>query len=202
MNVLLIYLQPKDIPEVLDELKKIPVDQVHLKYFPYPEVYKIAMNIIKKYPRYDFIFWLQNDIVLNKEYFFQMCEDIKTNNFDILGCSMNVDLTSKGFEKCAYTMEKYHNEKDPPYVDLGDHTGIISVFHNGGPFICKREILINQPLRGSDKGGYNADYYHGLDLDKAGIPYFLDADIQLKHLRYVGVMQVGKKQKETKFYEN
>jgi len=198
MNVLLIYLQPKDIDEVLTPLKEIITDTLYLKYFPYPHVYKIAMKTIQQHPEYDYIFWLQNDIVLTKNDFWNMCNDIKKNNYDILGASMNVDLSYDGFEKCAFTKRPYMNPKDPPFENLGDNEGIIQVFHNGGPFICKRQFLIDHPLTG-DTRGYNADYHHGKELFFEKIPYFLNADIHLKHLRYQGEMQVNKKTPEIEF---
>lgn len=199
MNVLLIYLQPKDgLDEVRKSIENIPCDKLILKYFPYPMVYKVALDTIKKHPEYTHIIWLQNDIVFNIEAFETMCTQIKSTGDSILGVSMNVDLSPKGMKLCAFSVKKFEYSvcSEMPFEPMGKHKGIIKVFHNGGPFIASREFYIKYPLRGMDKSGYNADFIHGLELHLRRIPYFLNTDIHLKHLRYKGDMMVGKKEPE------
>jgi len=58
MKILLVYLQPKDIPEVLEPLDDIFCDKLYLKYFPYPDVYFEALDFIKLHREYTHIFRL------------------------------------------------------------------------------------------------------------------------------------------------
>jgi len=204
MNPLIIYLQPKDIPEVLEPLKDIPCDKAYLKYFPYPHVYAAAAYVISSHPEYDFIIWLQNDIVFTRKDYDKLCISMFDNDFDILGASMNVDLSFEGWEKCAFCVEDvdYSSRLNMPYADRGDQDGIIKVTHNGGVFICKREILIKHPLTGKLPGGFNADLIFGIELRGANIQYFLNSDIHLMHLRHCGDLQVNKKQASIEFVKN
>jgi len=209
MNPLIIYLEPKSgLSEVKRELKKIPCDIICLKYMKYPDVYKVALRTVKSHSEYTHIVWVQNDIIFNKEAFFKLCKGIKSIEGSILGASMNIDLSHHGLKKCAYTTEPFlFNEtngfidKDPPYRDKGIDRGIIPIFHNGGVFICTREFYLRFPLRGFKETGYNADLVHGIEINANQEKYYLDTSIHLKHLRYQGKMQVGKKPIEVEFIE-
>jgi len=105
MKILLVYLQPKDIIEVLEPLKEIECDKLFLRYIPYPDVYRVAFNFIKEHSEYTHIFWLQNDIILTKNDFENCCEIFFRNNFRILGLSMNVDLKNPNL--MAYTTKHF-----------------------------------------------------------------------------------------------
>lgn len=211
MNCLLIYLKPKDeLDRVEEALKEIPCDRLILSYFPYPTVYQIAMKTVKEHPEYSHIIWVQNDIVFTREAYLKMTRAIEKNGFSILGCSMNVDLSPAGQEKCAYTVREFnfptgHKEwisalgVSIPYVRKGEYSGIIRVYHNGGPFIVERDFFLRYPLTGVGKAGYNADIKHGKSIYDGGFDYFLDCDLHLEHLRYLGVMQVGRKEPKTEF---
>ena len=208
MRCLLIYLKPKDeLYEVDEALKEIPCDKLILKYFPYPTVYKIAMKTIKEHEEYSHIIWIQNDIVFTKEAFNRLTRGVQRNSLTILGASMNVDLSPNGLSKCAFTTKKFDFDSGYmgfigskiPYAKHGEYTGIIRVYHNGGPFIAEREFFLKFPLRGFGKSGYNADIEQGQNIYREGFDYFLDADLHLKHLRYLGTMQVGKKEPKVEF---
>ena len=199
MNVLLIYLQPKDgLGHIRNQLIDIPCDKLILKYFPYPTVYKVASDTIKKHSEYSHILWIQNDIVFNKEHYFKLCESFQSTGENILGCSMNVDLTPEGKELCAFTVRPF--EKTPagyiPFVKKGVYEGKVKVYHNGGVFLCTREFFNQFPLKGFGKSGYNADIEQGSKIFKAGKNYLVDTSIHLEHQRYRGIMQVGIKEPE------
>ena len=202
MKTLIVYLKPKDdLDQVENQLNKIPCDKLILSYFPYPQVYKEALKQIKKLTDYEFIVWVQNDIVLTCTGFEQLRRGIVSTQAAILGAVMNVDLSPKGLKLLAYTVETFVIDKnrigfiskDPPYVRKGQYEGLTKVFHNGGVFICKREFYLKHPLTGMGTGGYNADLKHGLEIHNAGFNYWVDNNIILKHLRYAGKMQVHKK---------
>jgi GT2 family glycosyltransferase len=204
MNPLIIYLQPKDgLGHIRNKLLNIPCDKLILKYFPYPDVYQIARKSIEKHPEYDIIVWLQNDINFDKQAFFKLIQGLKNWKLDILGCSMNVDLTPHGLQHCAFTVKKFEHEvkglvnNEPPFVKKGTFRGLVKVYHNGGVFACTREFYLKFPLTGMGKGGYNADIDMGRRIWNAGINYFVDSEIHLKHERYAGTMQVGKKTPES-----
>ncbi len=194
MKILLIYLQPKDIPEVLEPLKEIPCDKLYLKYYSYPGVYQEAFLFIKRHTEYTHIFWLQNDIILTKKDFANAKSRLLNNNLDLIGLGMNVDM-SGGRYKCAYTIEPFeiHKFKKVEWALMNQYHGIKNVFHNGGPFLITRTLYLRFPLHGDTITGFNADMNFGLELWKENIPYPLDTNINLLHLRYIGEMQVGKK---------
>ena len=202
MNPLIIYLQPTNgLDEVDEQLKLIPCDILKLKYFPYPDVYKIATKTIECHAEYDYIIWLQNDIVLTFEAFKNLCAGIMNPHIDILGAVMNVDLSPDGLELLAYSIEpfKLMIGIKTPFVNKDDYRGLKRCFHNGGVFICSRKFYLDNPLTGMGKAGYNADYEHGKKIWNKGIDYFVDNEICLKHLRYQGTMQVGIKKPEVEF---
>ena len=202
MKILLIYLKPKDgLEKVDEELAKIKCDKLILKYFPYPDVYRIALRTIIEHSEYSHLFWLQNDIVLTKEIYERMALEIAQREIPILGASMNVDLSPFGKTKCAFTTVPFEGNK-PPYVTIGENMGLIKVFHNGGVFIAKREFFIRFPLKGMGKAGYNADILQGREIWESEFDYYLNADIHLTHLRFMGSMQVGIKEPEIEFIKN
>ena len=195
MKILLVYLQPKDIPEVLEPLKEIPCDKLYLKYIKYPDVYHVANDFILNHSEYTHIFWLQNDIILTKKDFAKAKSRLLNYNLDILGLSMNVDM-SGGRYKCAYTIEPFeiHKIKKIHWALFGQYHGLKNVFHNGGPFLINRKLYLRFVLHGDEKTGFNADMNQGFELWRENIPYPLDTNINLLHLRYIGIMQVGKKE--------
>ncbi len=195
MSILLVYIQPKDIPEVLEPLKEIPCDKLYLKYIKYPDVYHVAKDFILNHSEYTHIFWLQNDIILTKKDFAKAKSRLLNYNLDILGLSMNVDM-SGGRYKCAYTIEPFeiHKIKKIHWALFGQYHGLKNVFHNGGPFLINRKLYLRFVLHGDEKTGFNADMNQGFELWRENIPYPLDTNINLLHLRYIGIMQVGKKE--------
>lgn len=195
MKVLIVYLQPcNDLHEVFEALDEIPHDILKLKYFPYPDVYRIIHRTILNHPEYTHIIWLQNDIVLNKESVEKLIKGIASSRVAILGAVMNVDLTPKGLDVLAYTVEPFvhHLTIPPPFVKKNRFRGKKRVFHNGGVFICSRDFYLQFPIMGHFKTGYNADIAQGRKIWNAGFDYFVDNEIILKHLRYKGTMKVGK----------
>jgi len=201
MKILLVYLQPKDIPEVLEPLKEIPCDKLYLKYYPYPSVYQEAFLFIQRHSEYTHILWLQNDIVLTKKDFAKAKSQLLNSNLDLIGLSMNVDM-SGGRYKCAYTIEPFgihYNHQSFEWALFGQYHGLKNVFHNGGPFLILRKLYLRFPLHGDKGTGFNADLHMGFELWRENIPYPLDTNINLLHLRYIGVMQVGTKEPITEY---
>jgi len=193
MKILLVYLQPKDIPEVLEPLREIQCDKLFLRYIQYPDVYRVAHKFIKDHSEYTHIFWLQNDIILTLKDFENCIWKLLKNNLRILGLSMNVDLENPN--QMAYTMKHfpYKTKNNIQWAKKGEHEGIIEVFHNGGPFLIERSLFLYIPLHGWGKTGYNADIVHGIEFWQSHTKYYLDSEANLKHLRGIGVMQVNKK---------
>jgi len=205
LNPVIIYLKPKDgVLKVEEALKEIDCPKLTLSYIPYPAVYKIALDWIKNHPEFDYIIWVQNDIVFNKEAFSKLTKEISALGVELLGCAMNTDLTPKGLDLLAYTTKPFSLEGiiQPPYVKRGTHKGVIRVFHNGGVFICKRDFYIKFPLKGIGRDGFNADALHGTELRELNQTYWLDSDLILEHRRYEGIMQVHKKAMEINFVRN
>jgi len=202
MKILLVYLQPKDLPEVLEPLKEIFCDKLYLKYMKYPDVYFAAYDFIRLHKEYSHIFWLQNDIVLTPQAFGLCIKKLIDNEFIILGLSMNVGLAGNQKSLSAYTTEPFdilHDRKKIEWAKKGEHIGIIEVFHNGGPFLIERKLFLQFPLHGDLETGFNADMHQGSELWHCNINYPLDSEADLKHLRYVGKMQVNLKKPHTEY---
>jgi len=201
MKILLVYLQPKDIQEVLEPLDDIFCDKLYLKYIKYPDVYEIANDFIKRHSEYTHIFWLQNDIVLNPSDFESCVQKLIHYDFQLLGLSMNVDLSGLGKHLKAFTIEPFeiHNYKRVEWARAYQYKGIVNVFHNGGPFLIERTLYLKFPLHGDKVTGFNADMHFGLELWGENIKYPLDTKANLKHLRYVGKMQVNLKRPHTEY---
>jgi len=205
MKLLIVYLQAcDDLPEVFEALDKINHDILKLKYFPYPDVYRIIHRTIVQHPEYTHIIWLQNDIILNKEDVEKLIKGIESSRVAILGAVMNVDLTPSGLDLLAYTTEPFVHtiSRPPPFVKKGKHNGKIRCFHNGGVFICTREFYLDFPIMGHFKTGYNADIAQGRKIWMAGFDYLVDNRIILKHLRYKGTIKVGKLPPEVQFVKH
>jgi len=200
MKILLVYLQPKDLPEVLEPLADIFCDKLFLRYFRYPRVYEVANDFIKLHSEYTHIFWLQNDIVLNPIDFESCIQKLIQYDFAILGLSMNVDLLEHR-DKLAYTVKPFNTKtyEDFKWAKKGEHIGIIKVFHNGGPFLIERNLYLKFPLIGEEITGFNADIVLGKQLWDNSINYYLDSEANLNHLRHVGKMQVNLKRPHTEF---
>lgn len=199
MNPLVIYLQPKDgLGHIRNQLLNVPCDKLILKYYPYPDVYNIALKTIKEHPEYSHIIWVQNDINFNKDAYFKLIKGLAAWKLEILGASMNVDLSPRGMKFLAYSVQPFeiHPTSHIPFTEKGRHKGLVKVFHNGGVFACTREFYLKFPLTGKGKAGYNADIQHGQDIRDAGIKYFVDNEIFLKHERYMGINKVGVKEPE------
>ena len=202
MKILLVYLQPKDIPEVLEPLEDIFCDKLYLKYIPYPDVYFQAYDFIKLHSEYTHIFWLQNDIVLTPLAFGLCVAKFKVNNLKLLGLSMNVGLSGNEKFYDAYTIEPFalhYNHTSIEWAKKGQYKGIKNVFHNGGPFLIERKLYLKFPLHGEVGTGFNADMHFGFELWRENILYPIDTEANLKHLRYVGKMQVNLKTPHTEF---
>ena len=187
------YLQPKDIPEVLNPLNEIKESKLFLKYMPYPDVYRVAMAQIELHPEFDVIFWHQNDTIITNELFQQMKKDFIESKLDFLAFNCNVDLTDYGMSHGAYSMREVSTPHygNIDWVPMGEHKGIIEVQHSGCPFMISRKLLLQCPLKGEPITGINADVIHCLDLKSMGVPVMLHADYRILHLRYRGEMLVG-----------
>lgn len=202
MKPLLIYLKPKDdLPLVDEAIKSIPCEKLILKYLPYPTVYTVALRAIQMNEKFTHIIWVQNDIIFGKKDYDRLVSQFKKLDLQTLGCVMNVSLTEKDRGLLAYTMHNF--ELTPtgaiPWMQRGYYKGVIRCFHNGSVFMCTREHYLKHPLTGRGKAGYNADYILGKELYDANIPNWIDTDIELKHLRFEGTMQVGKKTPEVEW---
>lgn len=183
--------------EVLEPLSKIPYPKLFLKYIPYPAVYKIAQSQIELHPEFDYIFWHQNDMIITKEMFERMKQDFIDSKLDYMAFSMNVDLSEEGKKQATYTQyepELRHNFKirwEPK-----QNKGIIQAVHSGGPFFIKRTLLLEIPLIGEPITGINADILHCKALREKGIKIMVNTKYDILHLRYMGIMQVGRKTSE------
>lgn len=217
MNPLLCYLRPKDIPEVLDNLEQVPCDKLYINYYQYPHPHRIARDYFLAHPEYDWMIVHTNDLVVTKDDYEKIKKDIEDHPFlEIISgvCNVDMDKESDVWNICynlptlEFMNRRYH------WVKKGSFEGIQRVRFAGFPFMwIKRQVveglmsyLDNEKTRagfdGTDlfgKDGYAADLWFMHACYKSNIPVYVDSRVDMKHLRFVGEMLVGKREPITLF---
>ena len=209
INPLICYLRPKDIPEVLTEMEKIPCDKLYINYICYPYPHRIARDYFLSHPEYTHLMIIPNDLVVTRKDYERMIDNIsKYPMLDVLCGVCNVDLDQ---EKDYWAI--CHNLPDLGGMNYNWYKSslrdvlqgrIIRVPFAGMPFMVMArhviEGLTNELSRpgydGTDlfgKEGYATDVYLCHNLWNFHIPIYCDTGIEMLHLRYKYEMQVGKK---------
>jgi hypothetical protein len=205
------YLQPKDIPEVLEPLEQIPCDKLYIKYFPYPYPHRIVREFFLQREQYTHLILHTNDYIVTKQDYEKLISDVEKYPFlEVISGTMNVDLQDE-LNNMAFTFDlpTLHYPRVYNWLPRGLVKGIQRVRHVGFSLTCiKRMVIMDLKIDG--RNGFD-----GTDMDKtedfapdlwfshscnaANIPIYVDTDIQLHHMRFHGEMLVGKEEPTLEF---
>ena len=202
------------MPEVLEALKQIPCDQLHINFYPYPKNYQIGQEYFLNHPEYTHYLVQSPDLIPEKQDYLKMLKILKKEDYDVYGPCANVDngkykhhiigcnkLPELPYEKRRY---RWIAESQRQYF-LNAGINILSVKFNGLAFcFIKREYIekikfTTLPYETDDRpiwetrGGYACDlaFMHWMNfLNKKVI---LDLRFKWVHNRYGLPLQVGKK---------
>ena len=213
INPLYVYLQPKIIPHVLEPLKEIPCDKLYIRYYPYPEPHRIARKFFLEHPEYTHLIIHPNDIIITKADYLKLLDDLQRYPFlEVISGVMNVDLEDNKDHLAACFNLPLLNYNDRRYYWIPrEHVkGIQRVRHVGFSLTAISRKVIEELKDENGRPGFDgvdpktesidgADVWFSNCCYHAGIPIYIDCDIFLVHERYVGEMQVGKKEPHIEF---
>ena len=207
INPLLAFAQPKDIPEVLEEQKKMThIDKFIVRYFDYPYPYHLIRLYFLNHPEYTHLIIYANDEIVKKEHIDKLIQDVEKWDFPIVTGTMNVDM-DKLKDKMACCFEFPSLRKDQRYfnfIDL-DHkeTGFIDCGFSGPIQCIRRDMLEKEKIpygMGEEKfngeprdRGFNSDVVFAYYFKWTGVHIWADTDIRILHKRFQGQMLVGVK---------
>lgn len=217
----MVFANAYDCYPAIDGLKQIPADQLHVNYYPYPENYKVIEEFFESHKEYTHILYVAPDVVLERHGWDCLVKYIKDNDPLVYGPCCNVDTAE--YEDCLacclvlptleYETRKYKWLKESQRKDaISRGHDIIEVKFNANLAFIRRDIKDSikymsipyetdeRPINES-RGGYACDLAFCHSLASRDISPLVDLRIKLKHLRYCGELQVGKKPKNLQFFK-
>lgn len=205
VNPLYVYMQPKELPTVLQNLKRIDfLDRLIFKYHPYP-TYTLAREYFLDNPEYTHLILHPNDIVVTRTDVMRLIDDIKKYEYDNITGVTNVDLSTyfKHWAFCQDLPAIEHDKRIFAWAPMDGELGIRQVKHSGFQlFSMSRRVLKKFDIAGDElyldnvPPGFSTDVVWSHQMAKAGIPIYADTRINMLHLRYEGEMLVGKYPKQ------
>lgn len=218
---LLVFSNAYDCKPVIDELKNIPCDQLHINYFSYPYNYTIGENFFLEND-YSHYIPIAPDLVLTKEQFLFLSKEVEKNPNDVYGPCCNVD-TAKYKDRLAFCLRLplleylnrryYWSSEGFRQAAITNGVNVIDVKFNAlaAPFIprkIKEKCRFTKTPYKTDerpiwekRGGYACDLAFCHYCDYLKIPIKVDLRIKCLHLRYGGTLQVGIKEPSVIFYK-
>ena len=189
MKAVLIYFNPKDLPEVLQEFNKIKIDKVLFCYYPYPLVIDIARAWVKCHAEYTTIIIVSNDVVVKKENIKRILE--KAREYPVITGVMNVENNDyRFFNVCLELPVININYREYKWIEKRNR-GIIKVLHSGFAIMCvKRNIILKD-------GFWEATTQLPMDVNfsqhcyRNYIDIYSDTENIMKHLRHQGEFKIG-----------
>ena len=211
-----------DCHPAIEALDNIPCDQIRINYFPYPDNYFECEKFLDSHPEYTHILYLAPDVVLEEYDYTCMVKylidnpdlqvygpvcNVDTEKYaDRLACCTNLPTLEYGTRRYNWLSESLRNH----LLNQGKKT--IQVKFNAGLHWVKRELkdkikyttipheTDERPIWEA-KGGYACDLAFSHWLHFLDIPIMVDLRHKLKHLRYAGPLQVGKKKPNVEFFK-
>lgn len=200
---LIVFCNVYDCEPVIEKLKDVPCDQLHINHFPYPENFKIITEFFNSHKDYTHLFYLDTDLILTKDIFLEMIEYVSKKNPPVYGVCFNVDEeVDKDKLACCLNMPsleiskriyKWVTEEDRQSF-LNQGINILKVKFSGGLHFVRRDIFKRIPYskvpsidlrqKGEKELGYGTDLAFAHYCDFLDIPIIVDLRYKLKHLRY------------------
>ena len=198
MKYILNFWHAKDIGEVLDEHDKLDIDKLTLRYLKYPNPHK-ALDLILStdaLDSYDYIILTSPDLVVKQENIDQLISDIEDTGADVMCgvCGVH-DKKNSDDENLAVCFERVNEPVVSQYkwVKRGEKHGIHEVAFNGAILMAVRMSVIKQYKWFESINDHPFDLRICNWLHSKGIPIFTNFDNVMKHLRYEGTLQAGRK---------
>ncbi|MEE9215758.1 MAG: hypothetical protein V3U54_13465 [Thermodesulfobacteriota bacterium] len=191
-----------------------------MDYIKYPFQFLQAQKFFLEHNEYTHFVYLSPDLVITKEQFNELKENVINNDYDVYGPVCNMDK-GKYSDKLACCLKlpdipfqlrlyRFVDESHRLYF-LEHDVKILKVKFNALAFcFIKRSILekysfTTLPVQTDEKPiwerktGYPCDLAFAHYCDFSNIDIFVDLRIKAEHLRYPGALQVGKKEPKITF---
>jgi len=190
MKAVLLYFNPKDIPEVLEEFNKIEsIDKILFCYFSYPFVIDIAKVWLNYHPEYTHVMIASNDIIVTDENIIKMLEAAKSHA--VICGVMNVENKDFRFWNiCRELPIKNVDYREYKWLRKRNR-GIIKILHSGFALMCvSRNIILKN-------GFWGVQLQMSMDLNfsyhcfENNIDIVCDTENIMVHLRHQGKFKIG-----------
>ncbi len=219
-NPLVCFANVYDCQPSIDSFNDLPCDKLRLDYFEYPNQFLEAQKFFLEHKEYTHFVYLAPDLVISKSQFNELKKLCEAWDYDVYGPVANVDLGKyKNKLNCCIKLPtikwefrnyRWIQEEARQYFM---NAGIMhhNVKFNGLTFcFIKRHILEKYkfstlPVETDEKplwetrGGWACDLAFCHYCNYANIDIIVNLKIKLKHLRFIGANQVGKKEPKITF---
>ncbi len=220
INPLVCFGNALDCKEAIQSFDDLPCDKLRMDYTKYPYNYRIAQKYFLEHKEYTHFIYMAPDMVISVSQFEELEKRVLTNDYDVYGGVCNVDMGKYSehlaccikLPKLPYELRRYRwvSESQRQWF-MNSGINKLRVKFNALAFcFIKREILEKyefttvpyetdeRPIWES-RGGYACDLAFAHYCDFSKIDILVDLQIKLKHLRYSGKNQVGKKDSKITF---
>jgi len=172
---------PRDIPDFLEAIKKIPADKYWVKYYPQPEAYDMLRDFFLDHLEYNFMALLPDDLIPTKAAFNILCHDLKWYNLPVLSGICNIDWARQNI----YNVRRSFTTAPEDYFVTDKTLGEI-IQRERGPIIpvkstnfswyfIRRDVVHQVPF----KGGVDQEF--DKDCERLGIPIHCDLSAKMLH---------------------
>jgi len=188
MKPLLFMPSPRNIIEVQKHWHTLPADKFIVKYEKQLVAYHIAKEFFQAHKEYTHIGICPDDLVITKNDFDMLVEDVKVHDFPVVSGICGLDEKHPNIWSIQ---KKIRLDREVPdaYSWINDEylpdERFYQVGHSGFCFeIVEREVFEKVSWIGSTNHGQGSfDWQFSKDCHTLGIPIIVDTEIKLKHLR-------------------
>ena len=202
MKVLLVILQFRRLPQVLESIKDLKIDKLWVKWYGQltkPDAYSVARSEFLKRDYTHFLL-LTDDVIVKQEHIDDLILDAERYpDHEVISGWFNQDLTdhaddtnfSRILPPDPPSSGSYESYKFIPISAFGvdnfdrfdlDSDAIIRVLHQGTALtLLTRKVIEEVPFRNSE--GCCIDACLSLDLAKKGIKQYVDLRVRCLHLK-------------------
>jgi hypothetical protein len=176
---------PREIPEFIEAMNKLPYDKCMAKYYYEAEAYKELLEYFLAHKDYTHMAIIPDDLVVHREGFELLKQDLEEHDYPVLEGICN--LLYNDTERCGPTLNGGPSfyTKDALLEVVEKQGDIIQVVSEG--FAClfiRRDILEKHPdaLRGMPNTNTSFDWAFSLTCLQKGIPIRVDTRAGFLHL--------------------
>jgi hypothetical protein len=175
---------PRDIPDVLEAMRKIECDKIWAKYYNEYDAYQHIRNFFLKYTKYTHLVIIPDDLVVTPLHFGWLRFKSYSCNYPVLSGTCNAAYNT---ERDKFVCRK-NSANDPPMPKEE-----LDAFANKDPvqemafegFACcfiRRDVVEKIDFRGMfTKTAFDLTFAE--DCKRQGIPVMVDTRIRILHLR-------------------